>query len=117
MDKNKKRRFYYFGIIAEIIASIYLRFKFYKIIASRLKTPFGEIDLIAKKNKTIIFVEIKARNDTSLMDFISKHQQQRIIKASQYFMLSHKKYQHFSLRFDAIIINKYLWPKHFINYW
>ncbi len=114
---SKKQQYYYFGIIAEIIASFYLRLKFYQIIAHRLKTPFGEIDLIAKKGNTIIFLEIKARNDTSLMDFISKYQQQRIIKAAQYFILTTSRYQKFSLRFDAIIINKYLWPKHFLNYW
>ena len=114
---NNKRRYYYFGILAELVAALYLRCKFYQIIARRFKSPFGEIDLIAKKGDRIIFIEIKARKDTSLMDFISKHQQQRIIKASQYFLLKFPRYQNHYLRFDAIIMNRYCWPKHFINYW
>ena len=117
MNIEQKRRIYYFGIIAEIIAAFYLRCKFYQILARRFKSPFGEIDLIAKKGKQLIFVEIKARRDTSLMDFISKHQQQRIIKTSQYFLIRFPKYQTCKLRFDAIIMNKYFWPLHFKNYW
>lgn len=103
--------------MAENIAAFFLRCKFYQIIAKRFKSPFGEIDLIAKKGNQIIFIEIKARNDTSLMDFISKRQQQRIIKAGQYFLLKSKQYQSYNIRFDAIIMNKYFFPKHFKGYW
>lgn len=114
---NKKRRIYYFGLIAEIVAAIYLRCKFYQIIARRYKSPFGEIDIIAKKSNQIIFIEVKARKDISLMDFISKYQQNRINKAAQYYLLKYPKYQKFNLRFDAIIMNKYFCPIHFKSYW
>lgn len=108
---------YYFGLIAEIIASWYLRLKFYQIIEHRFKSPFGEIDLIAKKNNQLVFIEIKARKDTSLMDFIGKRQQLRINKAAEYFLIRYPKYQIYQIRFDAIIMNKFFWPKHFKNYW
>lgn len=114
--KNKQIS-YYFGLFAENIASLYLSFKFYKIIAKRFKTPFGEVDIIAKKGNQLVFIEVKARKDTGLMDFISKHQQQRITKAAQYFLLKEKKYQSYSIRFDAVMINKYFMLKHFISYW
>lgn len=117
MNINKKLWHYYFGLIAEIIAVLCLRCKFYQIIATRFKSPFGEIDIIAKKNNQIIFIEVKARKDISLMDFISKHQQQRIIKSSQYFLLKSSKYQKYLMRFDAIIVNKFFWQKHLKNYW
>ncbi len=116
--KNKlKSKAYYFGFIAEILAIIYLTFKFYDVIAKRFKSPFGEIDIIAKKNNQLIFIEIKARRDTSSMDFISKRQQSRITQAAQYFLLKSRKYQGYNIRFDAIIMNRYFWPKHFKNYW
>ncbi len=114
---NPKLIRYYFGLAAEIISSWYLRISFYQIIKHRFKSPFGEIDLIAKKNNLIIFIEIKARKDTNLMDFISKKQQQRINKAAEYFLIKHPKYQTYQIRFDAIIMNKFFWPKHFKNYW
>ena len=112
-----KRKIYYFGLIAEVIASWYLRCKLYQIIERRFKSPFGEIDIIARKNNEIIFIEIKARRDISLMDFISKNQQHRISRAAQYFFLKNNKYQTYSMRFDAIIMNRYFWPQHFKNYW
>ncbi len=117
MKLNPRQIRYYFGLLAEHIACLYLRLKFYQIIAKRYKTPFGEVDIIARKGRRIIFIEIKARRDTSLMDFISKHQQQRITQAAQYFLLKFSKYQTYDLRFDAIIMNRYFWPKHFISYW
>jgi putative endonuclease len=115
--KNKKHNAYYFGFFVEVFAVIYLRLKFYSIIARRFKSPFGEIDIIAKKNNQLIFVEIKARHNTSLMDFISNRQQNRITKAAQYFLLKYSKYQSYNIRFDAIIMNRYFWPKHFKSYW
>jgi putative endonuclease len=114
---SNKKYSYYFGLIAELFSSLYLQCKLYTIISRRFKSPFGEIDIIAKKGNSIIFIEIKARKDTSLMDFISKRQQQRINQAAQYFLLKNKKYQAHNLRFDAIIMNRYFWPKHFKNYW
>ena len=114
---NNKKHSYYFGLIAELFASLYLQIKLYTIISRRFKSPFGEIDIIAKKGNSIIFIEVKARKDTSLMDFISKRQQQRINQTAQYFLLKNTKYQSHNLRFDAIIMNQYLWPKHFKNYW
>ncbi len=117
MKNKRKYKAYYFGLIAEIFAIFYLRLKFYQIIAKRFKSPFGEIDIIARKNNQIIFIEIKARRDIGLMDFISNRQKSRITKAAQYFLLKYPKYQSYNIRFDAIIMNRYFWPKHFISYW
>ena len=52
------------GKLAEFIARLYFRIKGYKIISknhkSALKMPAGEVDFIALKNKTLVFVEVKA---------------------------------------------------------
>lgn len=117
MKKNNKIKAYKFGLIAEFIARLYLRIKLYKIISQRYRSPFGEIDIIAKKNKQIIFIEVKARGDISLMDFISKRQQNRINRAAEFFFLQNPKYQNYNIRFDSIIMSKYFWPNHFISYW
>ncbi len=114
---RKKYRAYYFGFIAEIFAVIYLWLKFYQVINRRFKSPFGEIDIIAKRGRTLIFIEVKARRNTSLMDFISKRQQNRVTQAAQFFLLRNPKYQRHNIRFDAIIMNRYFWPIHFESYW
>lgn len=117
IDINKKKLSYYFGLIAEKIAAWYLRMCLYQIIAHRYKTQVGEIDLIARKRNTLIFLEIKARKDTALMDFITNRQKNRINKAAQYFLLYNPKYQKFNIRFDAIIVDRFFLIKHFKNYW
>ena len=54
---NKRR----FGIIGEKIAQGYLINKGYEILETNFYTKRGEIDIIAQKEKCVIFVEVKAR--------------------------------------------------------
>ena len=49
------------GQRGEALAAWYLRLKLYRIIASRYKTAVGEIDLVAERFGTLVFVEVKAR--------------------------------------------------------
>lgn len=108
---------YYFGHIGEIVSAIFLLLKFYWILTRRFKTPFGEIDLIAKKNNQLIFLEIKSRKHFTHQEVVSSRQRQRITSAAQFFILKNNKYRNYYLRFDVIFINKYLIPKHIKNYW
>ncbi len=54
------------GRWGEQAAADYLSAKGYEIIARNVRTPYGEIDLIAQKDETVIFVEVKARTSKSL---------------------------------------------------
>src|SRR5215468_942570 len=49
------------GISAESRAAAFLMAKGYRILAKRFRTPFGEIDLVAKKRDLLAFIEVKAR--------------------------------------------------------
>ena len=50
-----------FGKKSENLAVWYLKKNGYKIIEQNYRTPLGEIDIIAKEKKTIVFVEVKSR--------------------------------------------------------
>lgn len=54
------------GIAGEIKASEYLRKNGYKILEKNFRTPFGEIDIVARRTDLIIFVEVKTRTTSSL---------------------------------------------------
>lgn len=54
-----------FGRRGETLAAWYLRLKGYRIVATRVKTPVGEIDLIARRFGTTAFIEVKARQARS----------------------------------------------------
>ena len=49
------------GLSAESRAAAFLMAKGYRILAKRFRTPYGEIDLVARKRNLIAFVEVKAR--------------------------------------------------------
>src|ERR1700675_5052388 len=48
------------GLSAENRAAAFLMAKGYRILAKRFRTPYGEIDLVARKRNMIVFIEVKA---------------------------------------------------------
>ncbi len=106
-DVQKKRRqsAYRRGKIAETFAATFLMAKGFVILERRYKSRYGEIDLIAKRGRLVIFVEVKAR--AKLVDAvyaITQKQQQRIVTASMDWLSHNPQSDNTDLRFDAILI-------------
>ena len=83
------------GRFGEDIATNYLKKKNYKILARNFKTKWGELDIVAQKNKVIIFVEVKSLNKNLKSDFLPEdeitfHKASQLQKMTQIY-LSHKK--------------------------
>ena len=109
---------YKFGIIAEIVAATYLRMCLYSVIYKRYKTKVGEIDLIAKRGKSLVFVEVKARkNKNTTHTALTKHQQNRITRTAELFIAKNPKYSQSNIRFDLILICPSFYIKHIKNAW
>tara|TARA_B110000259_G_C14034445_1_gene408569 strand:- start:10911 stop:11261 length:351 start_codon:yes stop_codon:yes gene_type:complete len=107
-----------FGLIAEIIAVIFLKFKFYKILQKNYRNKLGEIDIIAVKNGVLVAVEVKARRKIrSFEEILTKNQMNRIKRSMNTFYSKKKYYAKFDIRFDLIIIRPYKFPQHFKNFW
>jgi putative endonuclease len=103
------------GISAESRAAAFLMAKGYRILARRFRTPYGEIDLVAKKRNLVAFVEVKAR--ASLDDAayaVTPRQQARIIDAAQAWLVAHPEHAEFDLRFDAVLIAPRRLPRHLL---
>ena len=114
----KRQKAYHFGILAEKIVIWFLRLKGYKILHWRYKTYFGEIDIIAKKGKTVIFIEVKARKyQKAIEEIFGEKQALRVKKAAQMFIDKSPNLHDFSYRFDLILLDKFLLPKHLLNFW
>ena len=97
-------------------AARYLRLKLFRIIETRYKTPVGEIDLVAERWGTIVFVEVKARNSTgSLEEALRAVNQRRITQAAQFWIAKHPRYAVSGMRFDVIFLARRSWPRHVIN--
>lgn len=54
------------GSIGEEIALTFLEQKGYKIVGANVRTPLGEIDIVARQKETTIFIEVKTRTTSSL---------------------------------------------------
>ena len=101
------------GLSAESRAAAFLMAKGYRILAKRFRTPYGEIDLVAKRRNLIAFVEVKARATLDDAAFaVTLRQQQRIIAAAQAWLAAQPEYAEFELRFDAMLIAPRRLPRH-----
>jgi putative endonuclease len=101
------------GISAEARAVAWLTAKGYRILARRFRSPYGEIDIVARRRNLIAFVEVKAR--ASLDDAawaVTPRQQQRIINAAQAWLMDHPEHAEFEMRFDAMLIAPKRLPRH-----
>jgi len=115
----KKINHYRRGKWAEYYAALYLFIKGYGILKMRYKTKVGEVDIVARRGKTICFVEVKYReNYSDAVDSISAKSQSRIRRAGQHYLFEHDRESNnvdYQLRCDAIIITKNLFIRHIEN--
>jgi len=103
------------GLSAESRAAAYLIAKGYRILAKRFRTPYGEIDLVARKRNLIAFVEVKARGSLDEAAYaVTPRQQQRIVNAAQAWLMAHPEHAEFEMRFDAMLIAPRSLPRHLL---
>lgn len=113
---EQRRRAHALGLSAETLAAWYLRLTGWRILKRRYKTKVGEIDLIAKKRKTVAFVEVKARkNRLAALEAVTPASQQRISRAARIFVTEHPKAGFFTLRFDVIVVRPWALPERISN--
>ncbi len=97
------------GKYAETFAALLLRLKGYTIKQRNWQSPFGELDIIAQRGDTLVFIEVKYRTsiDQGLYS-ITPHKQKRLINGAADYMRKHYRHLDISMRFDIIIIVKNL---------
>lgn len=104
--KNERTQRARKGQLGENIAALLLLCKGYRILYRRLRSPLGEVDLLAQKGKILVVVEVKWRRDLVTAAYaITRRQQQRLQRAGEALFQQHAIWLNIdSLRFDAIII-------------
>jgi putative endonuclease len=103
------------GLSAEARATAWLIAKGYRILAKRFRSPYGEIDIVARRRNLLAFVEVKARATLDDAAYaVTPRQQQRIINAAQAWLMTHPEHADFDLRFDAMLIAPRRLPRHLL---
>ncbi len=110
---EKRRAAFTRGVDAEAAAGALLVAQGFEIVARRVRTPRGEIDLIALKDTLLVFVEVKARVSlASAAESILPRQRRRIAAAAEIFLSLHPEYLGFDMRLDVILIAPNAPPQH-----
>ena len=96
------------GDAAEQAAEDHLASQGLKPVARNYRCAFGEIDLIMRDKKTLVFIEVRARKNThfaSAVETVTKSKQKKIILSAQQFMLENKTSSREDVRFDVVGIS------------
>ena len=116
-NADKKRRAWRFGRNAETLCAWVLRLKGYQIVERDFRVPAGEIDIIARRGGTLVFIEVKARADAYSAEALGPRQRRRIVRAAEAFLRARRAFAAFHVRFDVMLVRRGGWPRHLTNAW
>lgn len=112
-SSSRRKAGYRRGLRAETLAAWMLRLKGYRILARRYRTPLGEIDLVARRGETLIFVEVKARPTLEAgLEAIAAEGYRRIEAAADLYLGRHPRFADLVQRFDLVVVVPRRWPYH-----
>ncbi|MBQ0161734.1 MAG: YraN family protein [Treponema sp.] len=105
-EKSKLKK--QIGSSGEVRAREYFVQNGYKIVAQNFRSKTGEIDLIAARENSIIFIEVKtllSRDPELLARELNSKKQKRIIETAKYFLAINREYSNSLVRFDVVVID------------
>jgi putative endonuclease len=107
------------GHLGESLAALWLRLKGYRILARRLKTHAGEIDLVAAAPfGPVCFIEVKAREKAvAAAQAVTPTQQTRIARAAFLYLAGRPSLARRGARFDIVAIGSGHLPVHHRDVW
>ena len=111
------------GYFAEMKAVLFLRLKGYRILERDFKPPrgsgAGEIDIVALKGETLVFVEVKKRaaGKDAAAFAVTPAVRRRRVKGAEYYLAVHPEYAGRAVRFDAVLCGAAGVPQIIENAW
>lgn len=106
MAKTRSQRIGQWG---EAAAAHYLEGRGYHIAARNIRTPYGEIDLIARLAESLVFVEVKTRTSLNYgypETSITPRKLAHMIAAAQSYMEDHPELAGLSWQIDVIAVQR-----------
>lgn len=111
---DKRRAAEHGGRRAEWIAAWWLRLRGYRIFETRFRSGAGEIDLIAGRGRSLVFVEVKRRGSADeALRAVTVTARKRIARAADLWIARHPGFNGYDRRFDVIAVVPGRWPRHF----
>jgi len=105
------------GRRAETLACWYLRLRGWRILARRARVPGGEVDIVARRGRTLAFVEVKARATADSAGFaLDDWRLRRVVVAAERLAPRFMR-EGDDLRIDAMFLVPGRLPMHLPNVW
>ena len=102
---------------AETLACWFLRLKGWRILARRARVPGGEVDIVARRGRTLAFVEVKARPTSEAADWsLDQYRLRRVAAAAERLAQRYMR-EGDDVRIDAMFIVPRRLPRHLANVW
>jgi putative endonuclease len=105
------------GRRAETIAAWWLRLKGWTILARRLRTPLGEVDIVARRGRTVAFVEVKGRASAAEAALALDEYRLRRVAAAAAALAHRFARDGDDTRIDAMFVVPRRLPRHLANVW
>jgi putative endonuclease len=102
---------------AETLACWYLRLHGWRILARRARVVGGEVDIVARRGRTLAFVEVKARaSEDAASVALDPWRLRRVVAAAERLTPRYMR-DGDAVRIDALFIVPGRWPRHLVNVW
>jgi len=105
------------GRRGETFACWHLRFRGWRILARRVKTPRGEVDIVARRGRTVAFVEVKWRSDMKSLETAIDEKRLRRVAAAAGVIAPRFVRAKDSQRIDVLLLAPGRFPRHIVNAW
>jgi putative endonuclease len=104
------------GLSAESRAAMLLIAKGYRIAARRWRTPLGEIDIVARRGRSLVFVEVKARRRAGdAAEAVTERSRLRIVGAAELWLAHHPGDAQRNISFEVMLVTPGRIPEHIAN--
>ncbi len=113
-----RRRAWRRGRWAEALCAASLLLRGYRILGRRLRSPVGEIDILARRGRVLAVIEVKARADVaSAAEAVTARQRERLTRAAGWVVAGRPELAALHIRFDVMLMTPGGVPRHVIDAW
>jgi putative endonuclease len=105
------------GRKAERRAAWWLRLHGWRILGERLRVPAGEVDIVARRGKTLAFIEVKWRDRAVDLDFAVDEWRLRRVAAAAAMLVPRFARASDDIRIDVMLLAPKRLPRHLVHVW
>ena len=115
---ERRRRAERRGRLAELLCRSHLRLRGWRILARNWRCPAGEIDILARRGRTLAVIEVKSRGDfATAVTALSPRQRRRVGRAAEVFLAARPDLAGLAVRFDVMLVEDWRLPRHLSDAW